>query len=241
MEGLRTGEQELFNMLRRDMKRTRLLSKDEEKALARKTRAGDIEARNTLIISNLSFIIAMAFRFWRPGKSLMDLVSSGCIGAIIASRRYDPEKEARFLTYAGWWIMRGMQYVDYYADKHPTVSLDDPLFDEEDSTRADLIIDETAFETSMDQVETESLLNYPGLLTDRERVIIDGRFWEDRTLEQIGETLNIGKNRVRQLELKALRKIRNFIEKHGVEWDRVRLSKRTANAEAQCMALLQGK
>ena len=60
------------------------------------------------------------------------------------------------------------------------------------------------------QVEMEQTIDEVlGTLTDRERSILKARFWEGKTLEETGSEHNVGRQRARQIEAKALRKLRH--------------------------------
>ena len=60
---------------------------------------------------------------------------------------------------------------------------------------------------SIDPIGLKSALSYLSKLEDRERLVIVGRLIEDKTLEEIGKDMGVTRERIRQLEKKALRKI----------------------------------
>jgi RNA polymerase sigma-32 factor len=80
------------------------LSVAEERALAERARAGDAAAEGRLVHSHLGFVVHIARRYRRFGLPLNDLVQEGTIGLIHAVRRFDPGRNMRLCTYAGWWI-----------------------------------------------------------------------------------------------------------------------------------------
>ena len=95
------------------------------------------------------------------------------------------------------------------------VSLDTPIGDEEDSTLADFLVDEKS-ETSSDAFRTALRSDMGSILetlSDREKEVIMLRYgWNDgktRTLEEVGKIFGVTRERVRQIEAKALRKLRN--------------------------------
>lgn len=73
---------------------------------------------NTVVTSNQRFVFAMAKRYCN-NDILMDLVSVGTIGMIKALDSYDPSKNVRFCTYAGWFIKREIN--KYLFNEHLTV------------------------------------------------------------------------------------------------------------------------
>jgi RNA polymerase nonessential primary-like sigma factor len=87
-----------------------LLSAQEEAALARRVRAGDFEARQTMIERNLRLVVNIAKRYLNRGIPLLDLVEEGNLGLIHALEKFDPERGFRFSTYATWWIRQGVEH-----------------------------------------------------------------------------------------------------------------------------------
>ena len=96
------------------------------------------------------------------------------------------------------------------------VSLETPIGEEEASHLGDFIPDEDASEPSEAASATllkEQLVNVLGTLTPREEKVLKLRFGiEDgrtRTLEEVGKEFNVTRERIRQIEAKALRKLRH--------------------------------
>src|SRR5690349_542469 len=80
------------------------LTREQEYELARRARKGDDSARDTLALSNLPFVVAVAKKFAHRGARLDDLVQEGNVGLMKAIEHFDPKKNVRFATYAVWWI-----------------------------------------------------------------------------------------------------------------------------------------
>ncbi|MBQ0065265.1 MAG: sigma-70 family RNA polymerase sigma factor [Firmicutes bacterium] len=81
-----------------------LLSAEEEYQIAQRAKAGDQEAKNILITSNLRLVISIAKQYKGDGLSLMDRIQEGNIGLMTAVEKFDPNLGNRFSTYATWWI-----------------------------------------------------------------------------------------------------------------------------------------
>ncbi|MBX3706828.1 MAG: RNA polymerase sigma factor RpoS [Pseudomonadales bacterium] len=89
--------------------RYQLLTADEEKALARKVRKGDMRARARMVESNLRLVVKISRRYLNRGLPLLDLIEEGNLGLIRAVEKFDPERGFRFSTYATWWIRQSIE------------------------------------------------------------------------------------------------------------------------------------
>ena len=96
------------------------------------------------------------------------------------------------------------------------VSLETPIGEEEDSHLGDFIQDENVpvpAEAAAFTLLKEQLVEVLGTLTDREQKVLRLRFGLDdgraRTLEEVGKEFNVTRERIRQIEAKALRKLRH--------------------------------
>lgn len=88
-----------------------LLTKEEEIELAYKIRAGDNEAREKFICSNLRLVISIAKKMIPANKFhaiIMDAIQEGNLGLMKAVERFDPAFKARFSTYGTWWIRQSL-------------------------------------------------------------------------------------------------------------------------------------
>jgi RNA polymerase primary sigma factor len=107
-QGQRDPEASLLRRYLQEIGHFRQLSPDEEKDLGRRIQGGDGEALRTLVESNLRFVVAYAKRFRHSRVSLLDLINEGNIGLIQAARKFDPDKNVKFITYAVWWIRQAI-------------------------------------------------------------------------------------------------------------------------------------
>lgn len=89
-----------------EIKRYRLLSREEEKELAvRFTEGHDEGAGYTLVTSNLRLVVKIAMdfhRYWT--KNLLDLIQEGNLGLLQAVKKFDPYRGIKFSYYASFWI-----------------------------------------------------------------------------------------------------------------------------------------
>ena len=89
-----------------DVRKCKSYSGEEQIELARLAKAGDEVARRKLINSNLRFVITCAKQYINQGVPLVDLISSGNEGLILAINNYDPDRGYKFLSFAVWYIRR---------------------------------------------------------------------------------------------------------------------------------------
>jgi RNA polymerase primary sigma factor len=96
------------------------------------------------------------------------------------------------------------------------VSLELPIGDEDNSTLADFIEDQEAaapMDAASKEMLREQVQSSLALLSERERQVLELRFGlvdgKDHTLEEVSQFFNVTRERIRQIEAKALRKLRH--------------------------------
>ena len=244
-----------------------LLTREEERELARRKDEGDEAAKRRLIESNLRLVMAITRNYTRANVPLLDLSQEGNLGLIRAVEKFDYRLGYKLSTYATWWIrqaitraladqgrtirlpvhvadqvrrlLRARRQLAQKLNREPTlselareaqqseervrellelmetpVSLETPVGDGE-NLYGDLIEDVHALaphEQSAQQARTRELAGALEQLNPRMRRVLSLRFGLDgeppQTLEEVGGQLGITRERVRQLETRALRELR---------------------------------
>jgi RNA polymerase primary sigma factor len=96
-----------------EISQTPLVDVQTEKRLSKmihgKNKAAYHRARTQLIEANLRLVVKIAHDFKGLGLPLLDLISEGNIGLMRAVEKFDPEKGAKFSSYAAWWIKQAMR------------------------------------------------------------------------------------------------------------------------------------
>jgi RNA polymerase primary sigma factor len=252
---------------------TPLLSPDEEQQLARRIKNGDEEAVDHLVRANLRLVVKIAQDYANFGMPLEDLIAEGNIGMLTAARRFDPEKGAKFSTYAAFWIKQGirralsnqistvrlpvhvrekisrvrkvaqslaaemgceptrqdisratgipMKTLDFLSSVNlQPMSLDAPIGDDTKTTLEATLADSDASSADEQMICEETLERIEPMLDAldaRERSIILHRFGLDgrpvRTLDQIGADYGVTRERIRQIQNDALKKMRRVFSR----------------------------
>lgn len=87
-----------------------MLEVEHEQKLARSWKdERDEKALHELTSAHVRLVVAIAAKFRNYGLPMGDLVQEGNIGLMQAADRFDPDREVRFSTYAGWWIRSSIQ------------------------------------------------------------------------------------------------------------------------------------
>jgi RNA polymerase primary sigma factor len=185
----------------------------------------DPTAREELILSNQALVLFIAKKYHIPGLPLKDLVQEGNIGLMKAAETFDPTK-GKFGTYAFWLvkahILKAIEknwlvHVPSWRQEANRPGKEDvplcQIVELEESATAPSEKDDGPFEAaSMDETK-QVVQRMLSELTPRERQIICLRFGigdaeEDHTIEEIGRSVGLAPERVRQILSKALGKMR---------------------------------
>jgi RNA polymerase primary sigma factor len=110
-------------MYLKEIGKTPLLTKDEERDLAKRAEKGDEEARQKLMKANLRLVVSIAKRYVNrtPHLSILDLIQEGNIGLSRAVEKFDYRRGFKFSTYATWWIRQAITRA--LADQSRTVRI----------------------------------------------------------------------------------------------------------------------
>ena len=84
------------------------LTREQEHELVQRIQRGDLAARDELVLAHLGFVAKMAWRYAGYGLSRDELISAGGIGLLEAAERFKADRNARFASYAKWWILGAM-------------------------------------------------------------------------------------------------------------------------------------
>jgi RNA polymerase primary sigma factor len=178
-----------------------------------------VEIKNFLIRSNLRLVVSIAKRHIKPTSNFFEMVSDGNMSLIRAIEKFDYTKGNKFSTYATWAIMKN--FARSIPAEHSLLERfrtgKDEVFQHSTEHRGDQFREEL-----VNQRQRQMIMEILDQLDDREKDIIMFRYGlsqgaEPQTLEQVGSKLGVTKERIRQLEARALRKLRKIAQDDKLE------------------------
>ena len=198
------------------------LSREEEFSLWERYRKNnDIGARDKLIKSNLKFVASVAKNYQGLGLSYADLIAEGNCGLLKAIDKFDYEKGFKTISYSVWWIRQSIlealkERAGIEGDSLPQDFERQNQF-EDDEQANDTTVEEEYISSDSEEFKIEELKKtinmLIGCLTEREQHVISEYYGlnakEGTTLEEIGASMGLTKERVRQIKEKALKKLRS--------------------------------
>lgn len=108
------------------------LTTEQEYDLWQRMRCGSKTAREQLIVANLRYVVTIAKKYVGSKASLDDLIQSGNEGLVRAVDKFDASLGYRLISYATWYIENEVRKTAYDYRRHKCVSLDEPLFPDND-------------------------------------------------------------------------------------------------------------
>jgi RNA polymerase primary sigma factor len=106
---LATQTTDALQLFLNEVSRHRLLTAEEEVALAKRIERGDQEAKERMINSNLRLVVSLSKKYHARELSLLDLIQEGILGLIRAVEKFDWRRGYKFSTYATWWIRQAIE------------------------------------------------------------------------------------------------------------------------------------
>jgi len=104
----RDDSYDLLNQYLHEIAQVPRLTPEREKELGRRVQQNDKSALEELVKANLRFVVSYAKRYRNAHVLFLDLINEGNIGLIHAAKKYDPDKNVKFITYAVWWIRQAI-------------------------------------------------------------------------------------------------------------------------------------
>ena len=196
---------------------------EEEKYIRQLSEKDNLFARQILVERNLRLVVYIAKKFENTGIGIEDLISIGTIGLMKGVNTFNAEKNIKLATYASRCIeneilmfLRRNNKVKY------EVSIDEPLnvdWDGNELLLSDILgTDEDVISKGLeDEVDRRLLRQALGLLSERERSIIELRFGIDRkdgkefTQKEVADMMGISQSYISRLEKKIMKRLKKEI------------------------------
>lgn len=171
------------------------------------------DLRNRIVHANVRLVVSIARQVANPKNSLDELVSEGITCLMKAVDKFDFDRGFRFSTYATRSIRRELwRFIrrNHKLRMRWVTSLDDRLQAEE----MPLTQEPPTLDEWLGQGQPERLRHQLAQLDERERFIVDARFGftnlgRKPTFQTLGKLLGVSKERARQLEQRAMSKLRD--------------------------------
>lgn len=211
-----------------DLKKYKPLTKAKERRLLKKCKKGNLKAKNEILEANLRFVFDIAKHYTGRGVPISELISDGNMGLLRAIEKFDESKDVKFISYAVWWIRQAMlesikkrnaiSFVEIEPNTDNDSSMDKKLIeDDEDDVSFNNDFSNENDEKSREVTENQRniITSLIDTLSDRERDIVENYYGindkKELTLTDIGKKYNLSSERVRQIKLNAIRKLRSKI------------------------------
>ena len=179
-----------------------------------------VKVKNQIVQSNLRLVVSIAKRHVMATEDFFQLVSDGNMSLIRAVEKFDYSRGNKFSTYASWAIMKNFARTipGEFRQKDRFRPTSEELFLSKEDQRTDQRALES-LQLQREQRVSQILDN----LDDREQKIIISRFGldyrhEPQTLKEVGEELGVTKERIRQIEARALSKLRQAAQMEKIDF-----------------------
>ncbi len=180
-----------------------------------------VAVKNEIARANLRLVVSIAKRHVTPDQNFFELVSDGNMSLLRAIEKFDFARGNKFSTYASWAIMKNFARTIPGEFKHRDRfrTSQDELFASTQEHRGNPLAEEGA--QNQREAQIERILRR---LDEREQKIISSRFGldhaqEPQTLKEVGASLGVTKERIRQIEARALSKLRQAAQEEKILLD----------------------
>jgi RNA polymerase primary sigma factor len=104
----RDDSYDLLNQYLHEIAQVPRLTPERERELGKRVQENDKAALEELVKANLRFVVSYAKKYRNSHVLFLDLINEGNIGLIHAAKKFDPDKNVKFITYAVWWIRQSI-------------------------------------------------------------------------------------------------------------------------------------
>ncbi len=196
-----------------ELRKQPLLRTEEEMALWELSARGDLQAHQKLMLSYQPLVFKIAVAFKLPETETMELIQEGMVGLLEAADSYDHTRKVAFSLFASYRIKGSM--IDYLrsCSKNVDLSLESELY--QGVTLADVLPSDACspaeiFEQLAVKEKVEQALQR---LPAKEQQVLQEIYIEDRTAQDVADTINVSLGHVYRLQKKGVRRIRGMLSR----------------------------
>lgn len=205
----------MLNNYLEELKKIKLLSREEELDLWRAREAGNDEAYHRLITSYQPLVFKVAAGFRLPEGQLRELIQEGTVGLLEAAERYDYKKGVAFSLFAVHRIRgRMLDYLQREYGKR-TLSLDSETIEGSGVSWAECLISRelSPVECAERQFLSDKVFEAMDRLSANEQKVLSGIYLEDKTASDLAVAINVSPSHVYRLQKKAVRRVRGMLSR----------------------------
>ena len=178
-----------------------------------------VEVKNQIVQANLRLVVSIAKRHVTQSEEFFGLVSDGNMSLIRAAEKFDYARGNKFSTYASWAIMKNFARTipQEFKQRDRFRTSSEEMFGSTEDLRKGQYEQESA--QQLRELQVDQIL---ARLDDREQKIIISRFGldhkhEPQTLKEVGAQMGVTKERIRQIEARALTKLRLAAQEEKID------------------------
>lgn len=196
-----------------EIKKTPLLSPEEEYELWKLEKSGDLNAHKRLMTSYQPLVFKIAISFRLPEDETLELIQEGMLGLLEAAESFDCTRNVAFSLFASYRIKGSMLDFLKNSSNKGLLYLDGELVN--GYTLKDALVSDSVspVEYAEQNLLSEKVAEAMGRLPEKEKKVLSAMYLEDIPAQSIADTINVSIGHVYKLQKKGVRRVRGMLSK----------------------------